>query len=104
MEKNYALTAHAKSSVQTLVQKLDFEYNNLKLDECPVAWGIVWVEADVSLHHRQSRPNPLNNGGQRHDAYSSIVQLQPVLRQVFSQNRSTPLSWFGQSVVAVLTR
>ncbi len=34
-------TTYTEFSERTLVQKLDFEYNDFKLYKCPVAWGIV---------------------------------------------------------------
>ncbi len=34
-------TTYTEFSRRTLVKKLDFEYNDFKLDKCPVAWGIV---------------------------------------------------------------
>jgi len=49
----------AKSPKQALVQKLDFEYNNLKLDEQSGRVGNCLFRPDVSIHHRQSRPKPL---------------------------------------------
>ncbi len=64
---------HAKSSEQTLVQKLDSEYNDFKLYKCPVAWGILWGESQT-FRSTTGSPDLIHYpGGQRRDAYNSIV-------------------------------